>query len=75
MLLQPDRGVLAEARATTNRVARTFAIAVRLLRGPRPTAAEVGGGHPLLPGGHDENAGVGARHGRGPGDDGVEDTR
>jgi putative tricarboxylic transport membrane protein len=50
-------------------------IAVRLLRGPRPTAAEVGAGHPLLPGGHDESAGVGAGHGRGPGDDGVEDTR
>jgi len=31
VLLQPDRGVLAEARATTNRVARTFAIACRLL--------------------------------------------
>jgi phytoene synthase len=31
VLLQPDRDVLAEARATTNRVARTFAIACRLL--------------------------------------------
>ncbi len=31
MLLQPDQDVLAEARATTNRVARTFSIACRLL--------------------------------------------
>jgi len=31
VLLQPDQDVLAEARATTNRVARTFSIACRLL--------------------------------------------
>ncbi len=31
MLLPPDQAVLAEARATTNRVARTFAIACRML--------------------------------------------
>ena len=39
MLLQPDRDVLAEARATTHRVARTFAIACRLL--PREVRDDV----------------------------------